>query len=167
MSHPNAALTAQMTGPMTGPMTGQIAGIVVAGHQVASGRSQQSPYPAGTIEMQTSHFAALGVDLSPFYPGTLNVSIAPYQFELSPSITLPDVKWSPHHKAESFSFVPVRLIWQQQTFDGLIYYPRLETKIDHFQDPSVIELLLPKIKDITYGCQVALLAPSSELIIKP
>ena len=116
--------------------------------------------------MQMPHFAALGVDLSPYYPGTLNVSIAPHHFELAPTVTLPHVKWSSEHEAESFSFVPVRLTWQAQSFDGLIYYPCPETKIDHFQDPSVIELLLPKIKDITYGSEVVLLAPSSELIIR-
>lgn len=116
--------------------------------------------------MQTPHFLARGVDLSPFYPGTLNVSIAPAQFELRPTITLPQVKWSPHHAAESFSFVPVELTWQTHAFQGLIYYPCPETKINHFQDPSVLELLLPWISEIAYGSPVSLSAPAKELIIK-
>ncbi len=144
-----------------------VSGVVIQGHQVASGRTRNSPYPAGTIEMQTPHFAALGVDISPFYAGTLNVSIAPAHFELLPKVTLNQVQWSPHHAAESFSFVPIQLEWQQKTFGGLIYYPRPETKIDHFQSPSVLELLLPKIEAIAYGSLVALTAPSSELIIRP
>ena len=116
--------------------------------------------------MQAPHFLSLGVDVSPFYPGTLNVSIAPHQFELKPELTLPLVKWSPNHEPESFSFVPVQLIWQQKSYDGLIYYPHPETKINHFQDPSVIELLMPHIAGLTYGDEVTLIASTGELIIK-
>lgn len=141
-------------------------GKVVPGHQVASGNSSQSPYPSGTIDMQTPHFLALGVDLRPFYAGTLNVSIAPDRFELRPSITLPQVKWSKDHAAETFSFVPIELHWQQQTFSGLIYYPHPETKINHFQDPSVLELLLPPLPAIHYGSAVSFTASAQELIIQ-
>lgn len=143
-----------------------VQGRVVSGHGVASGQAEDSPYPSGTIKMQLPHFLALGIDVSPFYPGTLNVSIAPHRFELAPKQTLHQVKWSPHHDAESFSFVPMRLIWQQQSYSGLIYYPRPETKIDHFQDPSVLELLLPAIASITNGSSVMIAASASELIIK-
>ena len=151
---------------MTIPKTVAVSGTVVSGHRVASGQSSNSPYPRGTIEMQTPHFLRLGVDLSPFYPGTLNVSIAPYYFELKPIKTLWNVKWSPPHEAESFSFVSISLTWQQQTYRGLIYYPRPETKIDHFQDPAVLELLLPKVEGIAYGQAVTLVASSTELIIR-
>ncbi len=143
-----------------------VAGTVVAGHRVASGRATNSPYPAGTLEMQRPHFAALGVDISPFYAGTLNVSIAPRRFDIAPKRTLHQVKWSPDHAAESFSFVPISLTWQQETFNGLIYYPHPETKLDHFQAPSVLELLLPAIEGIAYGDRVMLTAFASELIIK-
>lgn len=143
-----------------------VRGVVVPGHRVASGLAENSPYPSGTIEMQSPHFLDLGVDLSPFYPGTLNVSIAPYCFELAPVRSLHQVKWSPDHAAESFSFVPIRLIWRQQSYRGLVYYPHPETKIDHFQDPSVLELLLPAIASITNGSSVILTASASELIMK-
>ncbi|MEM9945787.1 MAG: hypothetical protein AAF810_06950 [Cyanobacteria bacterium P01_D01_bin.36] len=142
-----------------------VEGVIVPGHRVASGQATESPYPKGTIEMQTPHFRALGVDLSGFYPGTLNVSIAPHHFELFPSRTLHLVKWSPHHSAESFSFASVHLHWRQQSFEGLIYYPRPETKINHFQDPSVIELLMPFISGIMYDDAVILTARSGELKI--
>lgn len=143
-----------------------ITGKIVLGHRVASGLATDSPYPKGTIEMQAPHFLSLGVDLSPFYLGTLNVSIAPYRFELVAACTLPLVKWSPAHDPESFSFAPVQMAWQSQTYDGLIYYPRPETKIDHFQDPSVIELLMPRVEAIAYGDKVVLTASEQELIIK-
>ncbi len=152
--------------PKDALQTVSVLGTVISGHRVASGQTSKSPYPAGTIEMQTPYFAALGVDLTPFYPGTLNVSIAPHRFDLRPQITLHQVKWSPDHAAESFSFIPIHLIWQQRTFSGLVYYPRPETKINHFQDPSVLELLLPLIPGIGYGDRVSLTAAASDLIIQ-
>ncbi len=142
-----------------------VAGKIVAGHQVASGLNDNSPYPQGTIEMQTPHFLAQGVDLSSFYPGTLNVSIDPHRFELISQRTLSLVKWSPEHEPESFSFVPIQLEWRQQHYDGLVYYPRPETKINHFQEPFVIELLMPHIDAIAYGDEVILRAADHELII--
>ena len=144
-----------------------VTGKIVSGHRVASGLANNSPYPKGTIEMQTPHFLSLGVDLSLFYPGTLNVSIAPHRFELIPTHTLSLVKWSPDHEPESFSFIPIQLDWWGQRYDGLVYYPRPETKINHFQDPTVIELLLPRIEEIAYGDKVTLIASDKELIIKP
>lgn len=142
-------------------------GQVVAGHQVASGRAASSPYPKGTIEMQTPHFQARGLDLSPFYPGTLNVSIRPYQLVLkSPQWTFTQVKWSPSHDPETFSFTPCALTWQSQTFNGLIYYPHPETKINHFQDPSVVELLLPTIAGIGYDDSVFLSVSAKDFIIE-
>lgn len=143
-----------------------VLGKIVSGHRVASGLADNSPYPRGTIEMQAPHFLALGIDISSFYPGTLNVSIDPYHFELIPRRTLPLVKWSSNHEPESFSFAPIQLAWRHQTYDGLVYYPRPETKINHFQDPSVIELLMPYIEGIAYGSEVTLIAAASELIIK-
>ncbi len=143
-----------------------VTGKVVSGHRVASGLTDSSPYPKGTIEMQAPYFLAQGIDLSPFYPGTLNVSIDPHRFELIPQRTLPLVKWSLEHEPESFSFVPIQLEWQQRRYDGLVYYPRPETKINHFQQPSVIELLMPRIDAIAYGDEVTLRASDNELIIK-
>ena len=143
-----------------------VAGKIVSGHRVASGLTDNSPYPKGTIEMQTPHFLAQGIDLSPFYPGTLNVSIDPHRFELIPPRTLSLIKWSPKHEPESFSFAPIQLEWQQQRYDGLIYYPHPETKINHFQKPSVLELLMPRINAIAYADEVILRASDNELIIK-
>lgn len=44
---------------------------------MASGRAPDSPYPAGTIALQAPFFREHGVDLSPYFPGTLNVDLAP------------------------------------------------------------------------------------------
>ena len=56
------------------------AAVLLEGHGVASGQAlnsvhlKTSPYPKGTIAMQSPSFAALGLDLSPFWPSTLNLS---------------------------------------------------------------------------------------------
>lgn len=132
-----------------------VPGIVQPGHQVASGRSRSSPYPQGTIEMQTPFFRALGLDLAAYFPGTLNVSIWPYRFVVQqPQYTFAQVKWSPEHEPESFSFCDCRITFQQLQVQGLIYYPHPETKLDHFQDPSTLEILAPPIPNIGYGDRV-------------
>ena len=43
-------------------MTQGAKGVVVAGHGVASGRASDSPFAAGTIELQAPHFRARGLD---------------------------------------------------------------------------------------------------------
>ena len=61
----------------------RIVGTVVEGHRVASGAAEDSPYPKGTIEMQTPFFLERGLDLRPFYPATIGVSCASVVFDVS------------------------------------------------------------------------------------
>ena len=72
-----------------------ISGVVVQGHQVASGRAEPSPFPAGTIELQAPMFVQLGLDLSGAFMGTINVSVEPFYFRFrKPDYTFTDVKWT-------------------------------------------------------------------------
>ena len=129
-----------------------LTGIVKSGHQVASGNSLNSPYERGTLEMQLPFFRDMGLDLSGFYLGTLNVSIAPHTFKLvQPKYTFAQVKWHRDYPAETFSFSPCTVIYQDISYDGLIYYPHPETKIGHFQDDSILEIITSPISDIGYG----------------
>ena len=126
-----------------------IQGKLQSGYGVASGQAIQSPYPQGTITLQTPHFQALGLNLNPYYPGTLNISIAPAQFRLlQPQWTFPLVPWYPQSCPETFSFSPCLVQYAGQEMSGLIYYPHPETKPEHFQDPSTIEVLAPYIPEI-------------------
>ena len=144
-----------------------INGIVRPGHQVASGLATDSPYPRGSIEMQTPFFRKLGLDLAPFFPGTLNVSVAPYTFIFkSPEFTFSNLKWSSSNPPETFSFSRCRLKFNAQAYDGLVYYPHPETKIRHFQDPSILEILAPLIADITYGSAIQIAVNSAEIEIR-
>lgn len=144
-------------------------GQLQAGYGVASGRATHSPYPLGTIALQTPHFQKLGLDLSPYYPGTLNISIAPAQFRLiQPQWTLPLVHWYPQSCPETFSFSPCQVGYAEHKVAGLIYYPHPETKPDHFQDPSIIEVLAPFIPQIMTEATVTLeILPQQVEIFQP
>jgi hypothetical protein len=134
-----------------------VPGVVVPGYQVASGQSSNSPYPQGTIALQTPHFQSRGLDLSPFFAGTLNVSIAPQRFKLLRSdYTFAQVKWLDTHAPETFSFCHCHLVYGQQAYGALVYYPHPETKLGHFQNDQTLEILAPPIADITYGDHLSL-----------
>ena len=129
-----------------------LTGTVKPGHQVASGQAADSPYERGTLEMQLPYFRKLGLDLSNFYLGTINLSIAPYIFELvQPKYTFERVKWHPNYLAETFSFSPCVVEHLNRSDRGLIYFPHPETKIGHFQDPSIIEIIAPYMANLNYG----------------
>ncbi|PSN13223.1 hypothetical protein C7271_22730, partial [filamentous cyanobacterium CCP5] len=101
----------------------KVNGIVEHGHQVASGSALDSPYPVGTIEMQMPFFQALGLDLSGYFPGTLNVSISPRTFQLiKPEFTFRQVEWTDRHPPEDFSFSQCWVSFQGFAYDGWIYY---------------------------------------------
>jgi hypothetical protein len=139
-------------------------GIVQAGYGVASGNTAQSPYPLGTIAMQEPFFRQLGLDLSPYFLGTLNVSIAPWCFQIRHApFTFESLRWTHLHPPETFSFCHCILEFQANFYTGLVYYPHPETKQTHFQPASAIELLLPKVSDIVPGDHVMIQFSKSEV----
>ena len=141
---------------MTGDWV-EIPGVVERGHGVASGSAVDSPYPRGTIEMQTPFFEALGLDLSGFHPATLNISIAPRTFRMAaPAFTFRQVGWTPLIPPEDFDFSRCRLVFNRRRFDALVYFPHPETKIQHFQPASTIEVLAPFVSGIQPGMNVRL-----------
>lgn len=144
----------------------RIKGIVQPGYRVASGMTDHSPYPKGTIELQTPIFQKLGLDLTPFFPGTLNVSISPNTFRMrSPEYAFRTVHWMEGFPPEDFSFSPCRVIYKQKHHDGLIYYPHPESKIGHFQDPSVMEVIASLIPNLGYGDAIELEVNLSQVVI--
>ncbi len=133
-----------------------VSGFVVVGHGVASGANGNPRFPGGTLAMQAPHFAALGVDITGFHPGTLNVSVAPRRLVLDePLVTLQQVRWHPTEPAEDFSFVTCRITAEGATHDGLVYRPHPETKPEHRQPASVVEILAPWMGELAPGTPVA------------
>jgi hypothetical protein len=140
-------------------------GVIVEGHRVASAPSDVYPY--GTLERQKPFFEARGLNLDQYFLGTLNVSIAPLRFELfHPAYTFRQVAWTDLHPPEDFSFSNCEVIFKGKEYDGLVYYPHPETKIRHFQNPSLIEVISVKIPGIAYGnCLELALDPTEVHII--
>jgi hypothetical protein len=138
----------------------QVKGCIKKGYGVASGQAQNSRFPQGTLEMQKPFFRDRGLDLSAYFPGTINLSIAPYKYEINQAkYTFEHVKWSPNHPAEDFSFFDCQISIDvdspeerpcQRVVNGLIYYPHPETKPEHFQSPDILEILAPPIAGLAY-----------------
>jgi hypothetical protein len=136
---------------------------LVAGHGVASGRAPTNPYPAGTISLQAPFFAAAGLDLAPFFAGTLNLDASPGQWRLEdPDFRLEALCWTDLHPPETFSFWHCRLRGDGQGAIGeeglgaLVYYPHPETKRAHHQRSSCLEVLAPWINGLASGARLEL-----------
>jgi hypothetical protein len=133
-----------------------INGIIVAGYGVAGGLQEKCAYPGGTIRMQRPFFMEKGMDLSPYFPGTLNIDVAPVDPNpVSGRVVFDDlIQWFPGIE-ERFVLSQIEIEAKGHVFAGLWYYPHPETKQEHFQPASVIELLLPWIDGLATGETVA------------
>lgn len=123
------------------------------GHGVASGRSLTSPYPAGTIALQSPLFLERGIDLSPFFPGTLNLEVKAGAWRLRhPDARIENLRWTAHHPPETFSFWRCRLRPSAGPEVGaLIYHPHPETKRAHHQAEGCLEVLAPWLGPLNPG----------------
>ena len=134
-----------------------IPGVVVHGHGVASGKSGDPRFAGGTIALQIPHFRALGLDLSAFHPGTINVDVSPRAFHPGPGALLFErVKWHPEWPAETFSFARAVLVHRGVRHPAYVYWPHPDTKVGHFQPRGVAEIIAPRIPGLAYGDSVAL-----------
>jgi hypothetical protein len=137
-------------------------GIVVQGYRVASGPSKDYPY--GTLEKQRPFFKSRGLDLEPYFNGTLNIDIRPHAFKmLKPEHTFRDVEWTDLHPPEHFSFSRCLVIYNDIEYEGWVYYPHPETKLRHFQNPSLIEVIAMPIPEIRYDDEVQLMVNTEEV----
>ena len=143
-----------------------VTGVVRQGHRVASGTGEDRRYPAGTLRLQRPFFLARGLDLAPFFEGTLNHDIAPRTFALvRPTHTFRQVTWTDLHPPEDFSFSRCVVGHRGTEHAGWIYTPHPETKAAHFQPPTLLEVLLPWIAEVRYGDAVQLRVRAEEIAI--
>ena len=142
-----------------------ITGILMRGHQVASRPS--AAYPYSSLEKQKPYFKERGLDLSFYFNGTLNISIAPLEFEMTkPEFTFPLVEWTDLHPPETFSFSRCKVKFEGKEYAGWVYYPHPETKKTHFQNPSLIEVITYEIANIKYGDVIEIGINPKEITIK-
>ncbi|KXK11784.1 MAG: hypothetical protein UZ14_CFX002002645 [Chloroflexi bacterium OLB14] len=131
----------------------RLSGVLTRGHQVASRPSKDYPY--STLEKQKPYFKQLGLDLYPYFNGTLNISIAPLIFRMiKPEFTFEKVGWTDLHPPETFSFSRCKVMFKSKEYAGWVYYPHPETKKNHFQNPSLMEVITFEVENIRYGDNV-------------
>jgi len=139
-------------------------GILVQGYRVASGPSKDYPY--GALDRQRPIFQSRGLDLSDCFNGTLNIDIQPRMFKLiEPEFTFHNVEWTDLHPPEHFSFSRCKVNFQAGEYDGWVYYPHPETKLRHFQNPSLLEVIAIQIPGILYGDHVDVLVNPDEVLV--
>ena len=140
---------------------------VVQGHQVASGRAVNSPFPSSTIAMQKPIFAALGLDLVDVFNGTINLELIDIKAVKLNNVDFQfkQVKWSDGFPAEDFSFINCQLIVADTCYSAFIYQPHKETKVAHFQPANILEILAPPITNLDYGDTVTLVVSKQKLAL--
>jgi hypothetical protein len=139
-----------------------IHGILVEGYRVASGPSKDYPY--GALDRQRPIFKARGLDLSGYFNGTLNIDISPFTFTMvKPEFTFQHVEWTDLHPPEHFSFSHCRVVFKDIEYNGWVYYPHPETKLRHFQNPSLLEVIAKPITGIGYGDEIDVFLNSDEI----
>jgi hypothetical protein len=139
-----------------------VGGILAQGYRVASGPSRDYPY--GALDRQRPFFKEGGLDLSSYFNGSLNIDIRPFQFTMrKPEFTFCHVEWTDLHPPEHFSFSHCRVIFQDHEYDGWVYYPHPETKLRHFQNPSLLEVIAMRIPGIQYGDALQVLLNPEEI----
>ncbi|MBK4735426.1 hypothetical protein [Noviherbaspirillum pedocola] len=127
-----------------------INGIVRAGYGVASGSGADRRYPAGTIRMQQPFFLERGIDLSPYFPGTLNIDVAPKAPVPRRPIFDGLLRWYADIE-ERFLLSETEIEASGKRYAGLWYYPHPQTKPAHVQADTVVELLMPWIPNLHAG----------------
>ena len=140
----------------------KVNGILVRGYGVASGPSKDYPY--GALDRQRPLFKERGLDLGEYFNGTLNINISPRSFRmLHPQFTFRQVRWTDLHPPEDFSFSACSVLFGGREYDGWIYYPHPETKLRHFQNPSLLEVIAKPIAGIRHGDALEVLVNPAEV----
>ena len=147
-----------------------IPALVVSGHGVASGRSGDPRFPSGTLALQFPIFSARGLDLDGIYPGTINLDVSPFCYEIiEPKLTLSGIRWHADCPPEDFSFFDCEIAvpGDSTVARALVYYPHPDTKPEHHQAPNVLEILAPKIPNLHYGQILEIALPEQQLRLVP
>jgi hypothetical protein len=133
-----------------------VAGVIVKGHGAASGEGSEA-YPEGTLAQQVPIFLERGLDLRRFHLGTVNVDITPYRLvPVAPAFSFEDIAWTDRIPPETFSFFHCLLRVGEKSREGWIYLPHPETKVEHVQAESVVEIITGHIAGVAPGLDVTI-----------
>lgn len=132
-------------------------GNVTKGHRVASGLNVDSPFLEGTIKLQKPFFKDLGLNLTNFYDGTINIAFNKSSIKVvNYDHKFKQVKWIEDFPPEDFIFVKCHIIYRDKSYTSYIYQPMKQTKIGHFQKENVLEVISPFIENLQYGDDITL-----------
>ena len=107
--------------------------------------------------MQMPFFKQQGLDLDAYFngnfvKGTLNVSFAPQTYDiLKPEYFMRSVKWTDAFPAENFYLSPAEITYRAKKYRAMIYIPDPSTKPDHFNPPTMVDVLAEPVAGIQYG----------------
>jgi len=81
--------------------------------------------------------------------------------------TFTNVKWLPAEPADGFSFFDMLVVYPDGlSVTGFIYFPHPDTKPEHFQQPDVLELLLPFMEGLHYDTALNLEIPKAQMVFE-
>ena len=110
-------------------------------------------------------FKERGRDLNAYFMA-LELGIQPNALKLlKPEFTFHHVEWTDLHPPEHFSFSRCKVIYKDIEYEGWVYYPHPETKLRHFQNPSLLEVIAVLIPHIEYGDELDVLVNSEEILV--
>ncbi len=145
-------------------MIKKLKGVLIKGYQIASGTSPITPYKDGSIKLQKPFFEEKGFCMKGLHLATLNIDIPNHEFTIiKPTYHFDNLKWEKDFPAETFSIVSCTLVYKTKQYDVYIYYPHVETKSDHIQKKSTLEILSPFIDGIKYGDKVEVLIDTKNI----
>jgi hypothetical protein len=143
--------------------TASLTAKVVQGFRVASGMSETDRrFPGGCIAMQLPHFKQRGLDLDAYFDGsyfsgTLNLSFAPQTYDiLKPEYFMKNVNWTDAIPPENFYLDPATVTFKGREYKAMIYIPDPATKVDHFNPPTMLDIISKHIPGISYGDEAVL-----------
>lgn len=140
----------------------ELDGIVVRGHRVASGVGLKQG--EGSIRKQKHFFKE--IDWEHFFPGTINVSISPCRCLWKKSMaTYEGVNWSVDQPKEDFGISKCKIYVKGKSYDAWAYYPHPKTKTQNLHDPTMIEIIAPKIDGLEYGDKVSVSLNENDFIV--
>jgi len=147
-------------------MIKKLTGVLLKGYQIASGTSPITPYKDGSIKLQKPFFEERGFCMKKLYLATLNIDIPNHEFTIvKPTYHFKHLKWEEDSPPETFSIVPCTLKYKMKQYDAFIYYPHVETKTNHIQKKSTLEILAPFIEEISYGDNIQLILDTQKINI--
>ena len=140
-------------------------GIVDSGHGIASGGNPNSKYgEEGTIKPQYPHFKERGLDIGSCFRGTLNVLIKPLTLDINhPTHRLEGMEWWPQRPPENFSICECCVQHEQHAILGFVYQPDPKTKVDHPDNPHQIQIISPKVPNLSEGSKVKVHLKSAQV----